>query len=114
MTFQQLLDRVPHGESLVESLTVSYRGSDLTSIDETIQLCVTRELRAIDEQVSNVKAGLRTWLHHLDKVSAIKNDFDARFGKVEGSLKNVESFVDSASELGAKNIKQLLEEFAVS
>ena len=70
-------------------------------------------------QVSNLKAGLLTWLDHLQRVLAIKEELDEKFIRVKETLKNVETFVetttaaDDRTTFAPSTTKQQLEECAV-
>ena len=75
-------------------------------------------------QVSNLKAGLLTWLDHLQRVLAIKEELDEKFIRVKETLKNVETFVetttattttaaDDRTTFAPSTTKQQLEEGAV-
>ena len=104
-------------------MTVSYNDSELVDIDETLQLCLRRELHALGEQISNLRAGLRTWLDHLQRVGELQQEFEVKFRKIEESMKVVARFVDHEplvvvvvddEEEGQKSVKSLIEECAVS
>ena len=48
-------------------------------------------------QVSNLKAGLLTWLDHLQRVLSIKEELDEKFIRVKETLKNIETFVETTT-----------------
>jgi hypothetical protein len=96
-------------------LTVSYGEKELIDIDETVQLCLQRELHILNEQVSNLKAGLLTWLDHLQSVLILQEEFDVKYQQVRQTLEAIEKFIESSSEVKSGNTtKQLLEESVVS
>ena len=70
-------------------------------------------------QVSNLKAGLLTWLDHLQRVLSIKEELDEKFIRVKETLKNVETFVETTTAAhdrttsAPSTTKQQLEECAV-
>ena len=87
----------------------------MIDIDETVQLCLQRELHTLNEQVSNLKAGLLTWLDHLQSVLILQEEFDVKYQQVRQTLEAIEKFIESSTEVKSGNTtKQLLEESVVS
>ena len=112
---QGLLDRVPQGESLLERLTVAYNDNEGVDLDETLQLCLRREMHTLEEQVSNVKAGLLTWLDHLLRVLELQREFETKFLEIQEVMRSVENFVDTTFNVRSrKTFKESIEECSVS
>ena len=90
---EQLLGRVPHGEDLAGRLA-----GQLTQLQESYdELTITTikmDLRMAQERISSLKAGLKTWMDHLERISRLSGQYEELVGEVQTTVGKHEGLVE--------------------
>lgn len=87
---QTLLEELNKGEVQVEE--VSTLCEQLTSsCDETIHSILKAEMNSLKQRVTNLRAGLETWLKYLNNTTALWNKQENLYNKLNSKLKVFQS-----------------------
>ena len=112
-SFQNLLTQVPEGEAMVADLKTQLKvilkpQSDPASpSDEALEKGLKLEVHALTDRISSLKAGLLTWIDHLERVARLQTDHDAEAGEVTALLNDIEKVVAETEERDAREDEQL-------
>ena len=76
--------------------------------DETINKSLKMELHALQERISSLKAGLRTWQDHLNRIQALDDRYEQNIEQIRKVLQEIQTPLD---EPVAGTEREMLEQF---
>lgn len=106
-------------ESLVERIEVIQAESDkikkdqpnvFNFVDDITASSIRLDSTATNQRISNIQAGLKTWLGYLDRIQELNNNYDFNVKTIKTNYQQKLGFLDSIkSEGAAGNSKQHLQ-----
>ncbi|XP_023348442.1 uncharacterized protein LOC111717154 isoform X2 [Eurytemora carolleeae] len=90
----ELLDRVPHGEMLHRSL-VKQQLEIQPNFDSSSISAARLELHGYQERISSLKAGLKTWLDHLNRIKRLAVEYGIKCEQLTKIIVNARNHMDS-------------------
>ncbi len=87
-------------------LVSSYgNGQFVISTSHALAFCLSKELNYIQDHISSMRAGLKTWLDHLERIQELERNFDSLFESLASTLDKIDEFLKkSESEITAEAI----------
>jgi nesprin-1 len=89
---QSLLNKVPTGESLAESLQ-EQQTKLLRLCDDALATSIRMEHAAISQRISNLQAGLETWKGFLKKIISLTTSFEDQLHRIENVFREIHSAI---------------------
>jgi chromosome segregation ATPase len=94
--FQELISRVPAGEAMVKNLSALLStNSAKFGYSEPVVKSLKMELHAVQERISSLNAGLKTWKDHLERIGKLE---DARLCETEDAEAEVNEVAAAVTE----------------
>lgn len=61
-----------------------------------LAFCLSKELNYIQDHISSMRAGLKTWLDHLDRIQELERNFDTLHESLESISEEISKFLMKA------------------
>ena len=107
-SFQELITRVPEGEAMVKALSsrLASNASDF-GYSESVTKSLKLELHAVQERISSLKAGLRTWQDHLARILSLDGERKEETEAAESTLDSVAAETEECERAEVTDRKML-------
>ncbi|XP_076391990.1 muscle-specific protein 300 kDa-like isoform X2 [Megachile rotundata] len=106
---QTLLDKVPEGESQLESLQEQHE-SLLINCDEALAVSIRMELAADSQRIANLSASLETWRDFIQRIQKLHGEYEEQTKEVSSTFDEISQALSTAFHAKAASLSRTNEQ----